>query len=496
MHFTPSHRMPLAQAEFVEPRRLLSSSLSGGVLTLTGTSNNDVISVTLSGNTNIKVTDNGVNKYYSATSVAKIIGDAKAGNDALIVQEAVNRPTSLVGGTGNDFVSGGMNKDTLRGGDGNDTVDGHSGDDVVDGQVGDDRVIGGFGKDALLGGSGNDWLIGGNGADSEYVEGGSGTDTVDYAERVNVITAFISSVRVGVNGCQLTGKGGQAGEIDTYNGIEVINGGAAGDNLTYNSGLDGAALATTNLIRLFGNGGNDTLTAVGYHENAASDRATLYGGDGNDAIESVLNAAPRTEVYGQAGNDRLNINDEDFVDPVVMDLGSGTDTLIEDMDGVGHVSRTLPGTIENYEGSFAIFSSIVITGNALNNRIQVTVDTSGTVGATILGNAGNDVLIGTSVNDALLGHAGNDTIYGSAGNDAVQGGTGNDLVFGGTGNDVLYGGDGTDVLSGDAGADRIFGEIGDDTIKASDGAKDSLYGGTGTDKAYRDAIDVLDSIEA
>ncbi|MCP3977372.1 MAG: calcium-binding protein [bacterium] len=138
--------------------------------------------------------------------------------------------------------------------------------------------------------------------------------------------------------------------------------------------------------------------------------------------------------------------------------------------------------------------------------------------ATLVGTAGDDVLIGGPDGDVIVAKAGNDTIrgkggfdqicagpgrdtvYGGADGDWVSGGSGADVIFGGSGDDVLlgeggrdtvYGNAGKDVLWGFGGDDKLVGGAGSDTIRGNSGddllkgkkGADYLYGGGGTDKA-------------
>ncbi len=473
-----SHRSIVAEA--VESRRLLSSSLSGGVLNIVGSTGNDVVNVTLSGSS-IKVAEGSTSKTYTYSQVNKITADLKAGNDSLTLSESIAKPSSILGSAGNDTLTGGAGKDTLRGGDGNDRVDGRSGDDIVDGQANNDTVSGGAGTDAVLGGSSNDRLDPGTGND--YVEGGSGQDVVDYSTRTVPINATLKSAAVGSSSV-VTGKGGQSGETDTYNGVEVILGGTKSDSLSFSPGLSDSTYAVVNQIQLWGNAGNDSLSSGLSPSNDLGDKVTIYGGDGNDVITTTV--GPATSVYGQGGNDTLNIGDEDAGDPVVMDLGSGTDTLTEHAEGISNFVRTLPSTIENYIGTFTMFKSITINGNALNNSITVFTKASDAKGVILCGNDGDDLLTGTD---------GPDTINGGNGIDVVWAQGGNDIVFGGAGDDYIVGSNGNDTLYGDTGSDRLFGGADNDVLRAIDGLPDTLEGGSGSDIAYCDKSDSRVEIE-
>src|SRR6185369_7136568 len=68
--------------ENLEQRRLLSFSVSGGVLTVNGTASADHILVTRDG-TNLTIHQNGVNSTTPASAVQKIVVNGLGGNDDL-----------------------------------------------------------------------------------------------------------------------------------------------------------------------------------------------------------------------------------------------------------------------------------------------------------------------------------------------------------------------------------------------------------------------------
>ncbi|NJK75433.1 MAG: hypothetical protein HC942_17125, partial [Microcoleus sp. SU_5_6] len=94
-----------------------------------------------------------------------------SGNDFI---SAIKASDSLDGGAGNDSIYGGRELDTLTGGDGDDILFGGRGADSLDGGEGNDSLYGGKGNDTLLGGAGDDFLSGENGDD--FLTGGGGND--------------------------------------------------------------------------------------------------------------------------------------------------------------------------------------------------------------------------------------------------------------------------------------------------------------------------------
>jgi hypothetical protein len=125
-------------------------------------------------------------------------------------------------------------------------------------------------------------------------------------------------------------------------------------------------------------------------------------------------------------------------------------------------------------------------------------ETSTGVRCTIVGTAGDDLLVGTPSRDVICGRGGDDVIRSGAGNDLVDAGAGGDVVragsgddrvlaatgaddvAGGTGSDTITGGGGADDIQGDAGSDAIAGGGGQDDLSGEGGA-DDVSGGAGDD---------------
>ena len=450
--------------ENLEFRRLLSSSLSGGLLTVTGTSGNDTISLNTSGS-NIKVSQTGAaDKSFSAASVQKILVNALAGNDKVTIASTIAKPATINGAAGNDTLTGG------------------GGNDIVDGGDGNDQLHGGAGKDALTGDAGNDDLDGGTGND--FLSGGVGSDTVDYSSRTAAVSA---GLQTGAAPTVVTGSGGGSGENDSYIGCETLRGGSGNDTL----GFDAMADQNGKLpILLDGGAGNDSIASFSQQGGLLKTPAivTEMGGAGNDELTF---GAVATKLYGGSGNDKL-VPDGDALGegfltlPTVVDGGSGTDTYV--YESFGAKTFNIPPTIEKLFGEDDTTSpgNITINGTSGNNFIQW----GGGKNVTINGMGGNDTIIIVANTDGVPPE--NATVHGGDGNDVIKvvnmGGLfGNYTFLGEGGNDSIIGGPGKDSLSGGDGNDTLIG---------NDGNKDTLDGGAGTDKAKRDVgLDTLVSIE-
>ena len=260
----------------------------------------------------------------------------------------------------------------------------------------------------------------------------------------------------------------------------LINGGA----VTVLGGTP--TVANTDLIQLFGQAGNDTITVD--ETNGPMPAAFLFGGDGNDILtggsandllfgqsgndtllgkngndqlfggdgnDTLTGGAGDDQVFGQAGNDRMIWNPGDGTD--LFEGGDGTDTA-EVNGGNGaevftltpngtrvRFDRTTPGpfsldigTTENFVLNMNGGDDTFTAGNGLATLINVTVD----------GGTGNDTITGGDGNDTLLGGDGNDLINGGRGSDTARLGAGDDTF-------VWNPGDGSDVVDGQDGLDAL-----------------------------------------
>ncbi len=145
--------------ESLEDRKLMAASvdLNGGVLEIEGTSGNDHVQVSTSGNMLNVFVLNGTtfsvqsfNKHYvEEISFVGNNGDDYFRNDADIESRAY-------GGYGNDTLVGGSHADSLFGDSGNDILRGNYGNDFIRGGSGNDSLLGDVGHDTRYGDCGND----------------------------------------------------------------------------------------------------------------------------------------------------------------------------------------------------------------------------------------------------------------------------------------------------------------------------------------------------
>jgi Ca2+-binding RTX toxin-like protein len=254
--------------------------------------------------------------------VQSIHVDALGGNDIVRLTDAINIPTTMNGGAGNDVLRGGAAPDNLDGGDGNDFLSGAAGNDTATGGAGNDLFLAAPQLD------GNDSFV-----------GGDGRDVVDYGART-------AGVFIGLS------DGTNTPEDTTDATMEIFAGGRGDDTI-----IIASQLPATGGLSAFGRDGNDTITSN-------SGDNLLSGGRGNDRLVGMFAHAT---LLGDAGDDFLrNFKGTD----VSLDGGSGDDTF--------DVVEGLRTDVHGGDGfdtvdcrSFSFNSPVVTFDDVANDRISI-----------------------------------------------------------------------------------------------------------------------------
>jgi Ca2+-binding RTX toxin-like protein len=245
------------------------ATLSGGILTVNGTPDADVVLMSVSRGGTLTVTLNGDALSFRAADIVKISIAAGDGNDRVSLA-GVFKPATISGDAGNDTLTGGEL---------------------------DDYILGGDGNDQLFGGAGADLLDGGAGAD--IISGGVGDDKADYRGRRRALV-------VSLDGKANDGQIGEGDNVDT----EGILGGRGDDLLigdAKNNYLSGGLGSDT----LIGNGGDDRFSAAPSGETGVD---SLSGGDGNDFFQMQDRVK---DIYSVGAGTRNQVEQDPGVDVAV-----------------------------------------------------------------------------------------------------------------------------------------------------------------------------------
>jgi Ca2+-binding RTX toxin-like protein len=217
-----SHRQEMIQS--LESRVMLAVDLDGTILKVTGTGEEDVVTVALSSNgQSYVVTVNGdVANPVSLDDVSRIEISTGADEDEITLSVANgNFPDKVIiksgkqddivtaytgrknrilggggadtlsgrglikGGSGDDEITGSIKKDFIFGGPGVDHIDAEEGNDVVFGGAGNDSLEGDEGDDTVFGEKGDDHITGGTGEDHLY--GNAGQDFLEGEDDLDTL---------------------------------------------------------------------------------------------------------------------------------------------------------------------------------------------------------------------------------------------------------------------------------------------------------------------
>jgi Ca2+-binding RTX toxin-like protein len=325
----------------------------------------------------------------SATASMTLLGSA----DGSYLISGVENDT-LFGGAGDDILQSGAGSDTLNGGTGFNILEGGTGNDLYIGVGPDDLILENFaeGLDTIIsafdfylppeietlvlapssaatrgfGGSGNNFLLG-NANNNELV-GGDGGDTINGADGADTLNGGPGSDSL---------SGGAGSDWVVYSEVSPLGAGVI-VNLAMLLADDAAGIDTLSGIENILTGdGADSLSgdAFGNMISAAAGNDSIFGDAGDDTL---VGGAGADTMGGGAGDDLFFVLDAG--DLVIENAGGGADTIMTS------VSMTMPDHVD---------------------ALQIASDISG---ITLIGGAGNDMLIGSGLSNIFIGGAGDDVI--------------------------------------------------------------------------------------
>lgn len=262
--------------QHLEARVLMSASitLSDGVLTIRGTSLDDLMGASIK-NGRVQGTVNGIVKDFNPSKVDLVVIRGGGGNDTISALLGTI-PAKVSGGDGNDSIATGPERDTIHGDDGIDIIDPGKGNDKVFGDAGNDAFIDhyrftqGSGKDVYSGGKGRDGIVYQGrtdnlriSLDNEANDGADGEKDNVMSDVEDVETAYGDDIIIGNSKNNRLWGGG---------GSDLINGKGGNDRL-YADLPQGTGFGNDTLL---GGSGDDIL----YANDSTAD--TVNGGDGED----------------------------------------------------------------------------------------------------------------------------------------------------------------------------------------------------------------------
>lgn len=369
------------------------------------------------------------------------------------------------------------------------TLTGTTGNDRLRGSELNDVLSGGGGSNELWGYGGDDVLTGGSDAVIEILDGGAGNDL-------------------------LNGNGG-TDYLHGGDGNDTLNGGDGNDSFSDSAGDD---------ILNGGEGDDYFADSTGIN--------IIHGDNGNDTITGWF--TERSELYGDAGNDRISASDR----VKIIDGGAGDDLIEISSDGYATLPSTVLGGDGNDQFKVGLYigaTTAVVSGGAGNDVYLLMPNVNNLAGFVISDfrpGAGGDLFDTAILQSHNAGYAGNpfgkggylrlvqdgsDTLLQHTNDEAAPGTyrtlarlsgvlaahiTADNFVgsidpngslagvtrLGTDGHNELYGFSMNDVLDGKGGNDALYGNGGDDLLiggpdSAADGG-DVIYGGDGNDTIY------------
>ena len=164
------------------------------------------------------------------------------------------------------------------------------------------------------------------------------------------------------------------------------------------------------------------------------------------------------DTPGSRGSREIDVGDRDPADvwAVMLQQAQNIDQASLDYQPLGDNSNTVISSVLQAVGIDARNN----LPNAIDRDEVPGLTNELDFGTTLIGAAGDDVIVGGDRADVLRGQAGDDALRGGPGGDVISGGAGSDRLTGEEGADRLLGGPGLDTLEGNQDADRALRRAG------------------------------------
>lgn len=204
-------------------------------------------------------------------------------------------------------------------------------------------------------------------------------------------------------------------------GNGYINGAGGDDDIFASSGASDYYEYKT--MSVYGGDGNDVLRVGGFH-------VTIDGGNGDDVIhESIFYNAT---ITGGAGKDIIRFGfDAESDYPVTINVNAGDDDDLISLISVTDATNVDYIIIDGGTGT----DTLRLTDHHVTNMGVVVNLDIGTISAnnatpSFISISNIENVLGTHYNDVILGNDADNVIFGWVGNDTLSGGLGNDILHG------------------------------------------------------------------
>lgn len=299
------------------------------------------------------------------------------------------------------------------------------------------------------------------------------------------------------------GASGYSGDFLEYIGLAVHDGTIhglwsdnrpAGDPPTYQSdheayAANGSFSSSTNANELVvtGTSSANTITVRSNSDNGSFVEVVL---DGTTEFAGLAATIDKVKVYGQAGDDTIDLSDldtdlnvtvygEDGADSITgssyadqIEGGAGDDTLAggDGSDNYVFAGGSLGDDSVTETGGGADLLDFSSFGSAATVNIGITSKQTVAAGLSLTLSTGTGIerVYGSASADSITGNSLANYLWGGGGDDTISSGEGNDYIWGQQGDDYLVGGSGSDYYN--------FGgtDLGTDTLNETSGTGDRL----------------------
>lgn len=252
-----------------------------------------------------------------------------------------------------------------------------------------------------------------------------------------------------------------AGDLDLDGGEDFIDDAAQLEEISITASVNGSIDV--------GNIGDDEEAVELRNINIMSHGADINVGriEGDDEANNDGASVEEVNIHADDGADifidEIEVEDirtmtVEIEDDADVTLGQPDDDGLDLDEQGGTLTVSGDGTFGDLHFEDEAFEMMDFTGLTEDS---VSIDfIDATVGSTVEGTEGADVVEAGDGDDILNGNGGADVLIGNGGDDIINGDDGDDVLIGGAGNDTMDGGDGDDLLiGGENDPSAPFGDI-------------------------------------